>query len=654
MKSRRITNYFPPRKPASVYRRCYFLEVPPHIRQTIYRYAGLIPNECLELNHGWYWHTGLSSTFYPGDQEEEWFRWFERLKYHDNYEQRELPNYLVLEERASLTGRRDLQAPYHLLLLCRTVHQEVTKILYGSNYFGISREPPEGLGMLEKLSPLALRSLRALVIRLNDCSPDGPADDDDDCRCTNWAFSRSHPRHPVSAPLGNVSRIDRGVLKQWKRICSLLAAHVPAHQFNLYVICDCKDIETAKEVARSMKVLPTLADCAIRFAIDRRMELSDLAEKTVWQLLRPMGPMTSSSRLMQLPNEILLQILGSTQLGGPSRYFWWSAEKQSYKPFRQTICDISLCNEMFPPYTECWLSLPDLVPRRNICPPIDWWIKVLWASSYCGWHQRERGDELKWRRVRMQFCRNKSSAFATHCPCDQSALSPFLVSRRFRELAIETFYGTNTFLLTPYPQEWKYGIDYREGAREGEPLSYFLRAIPQYAIRFLRQIIVVFPSLKSGMFQNQDEHWLKWTTALSTLVRFASLDKLCLEIYFTDIHPSYYYLQDPTHDVFNEADREWLVADYQVEMFLTYLRAAKELRLLATHKLRCLGVHVCWPPLDGRKHDRQELERALEEAAMGTDYDAAARGKTTTERFWWEDWRWLVGKPFIDREFYGL
>ena len=641
MTSRRITDYFPSRRPAYARQRCYFLEAPPHIRQTIYGYAGLIPNQCIELNSGEYWPVG-ESTWLTGVREEEWW---DRFKYHENYEQRELPDHAALEKRASLTTRKELPSPFHLLLVCRTVRQEVTKILYGSNYFCISREPPRGLSMLERLSDLALQSLRVLVVRLNDCFPD---ENWPYCYCTRWAFRGRHPEH-LPSPLGNVSRFDRGVLSQWKRICSLLQTHVAARQLKLYVICDCADIETAREVTRSMEILPTLADCAIRIALDRKPELIDLAEKTVWQLLRPTKPATSSSYLIHLPDELLLEILKSTQLVGPSRYVRWSAEMVMHRQHRQTICDIPLCNEMFPPYPECWLSLPELVPSRNKCPPIDFRIKTIYASSYCEAHHYEGADERKWKYRKMKFCPNNYSAFAIHCPCDQSSLSPFLVSRRFRRLAIETFYGANTFLLMPYPQRCRYGEDYREGAREGEPLSCFLQAIPQHAISFLRHIIIVFPTIKPGMFETEDENWLKWRTAISTLYGAAAVDKLSLEIYFTDIHPSFY---PHRNDVFSDADREWYAADYQVEMFLTYLRVSKALHCLATRKLRCLGFHVCWPPLDRFKHERRELERFLEEAVMGIEYDAAASGKTMTERFWWEDWRDLSARRFNDSYFH--
>jgi hypothetical protein len=129
-----------------------------------------------------------------------------------------------------------LSLPLNLLLVCRTVYNDIVLLVYGSNSFTVSQHRPGGLDALKNLSILALKSLQILTINLNDCSSQ-------QCRVQ---------------PLRTVSRADKTVLKQWERICKRLSVYVPPSHLRLCIICDYKDQNTAREVARITLLLPLL------------------------------------------------------------------------------------------------------------------------------------------------------------------------------------------------------------------------------------------------------------------------------------------------------------------------------------------------------------------------------------------------------------
>ena len=143
MNPRRITDYFPRQRPISPPPRCYFLEIPSHVRQTIYRYVGPIPtNEWMELNYGEDWQLGNDDTWLGWHPHGEW--------YDDEFEDDEEKvvqdvHNLVIDDFASRQRNTILPSPYQLLRVCRMIYQEIIKVLYGSNFWNVTREAPKGL-----------------------------------------------------------------------------------------------------------------------------------------------------------------------------------------------------------------------------------------------------------------------------------------------------------------------------------------------------------------------------------------------------------------------------------------------------------------------------------------------------------------------------
>lgn len=277
MRQTRLDRYFALREAPRTYLQSHFLALPTNVRRQIYLRAGLVPSQYIDLN---YWAPSkctdeLNITVDPDGAEEV-------LQGEENRELERL-------ERHTSTA---LSLPLNLLLVCRTTYDDVISPIYSSNSFTVSRHGLGGLGNLEKLSILALKSLQILTINLNDCS-----------------FQQCHVQ-----PLGSVSRADKNVLKQWARICRHLALHLTPSQLRLCIICDCEDWDTAREVTRTASVLPLLQHCAIRLSAHRDETLRQLAKHTALCLTGQEEPLVGIFRFLDLPKEIQLRILEHTDL----------------------------------------------------------------------------------------------------------------------------------------------------------------------------------------------------------------------------------------------------------------------------------------------------------------------------------------------------
>lgn len=66
--------------------------------------------------------------------------------------------------------REGFQVTYALLLSCRAIYEEVVPIVYSSNHFFIRYCDTDSLGALNRLSSLAVRSLRRLTVHLRTAS----------------------------------------------------------------------------------------------------------------------------------------------------------------------------------------------------------------------------------------------------------------------------------------------------------------------------------------------------------------------------------------------------------------------------------------------------------------------------------------------------
>ncbi|KIM94177.1 hypothetical protein OIDMADRAFT_61009 [Oidiodendron maius Zn] len=369
MRQTRLDRYFASPDASLTHPQSRFLGLPFNIRCQIYYAAGLLPNHYIDLN---YW--ALSKTVHEfADVADSDFR-VEAIQLQ---RQREV-------ERLDRHTSTALCLPIHLLLVCRVIHHEVTSLVYGLNTFAISPHEPGGLGALEKLGVSALKELRILIVKLNDCSP--------------LRYRRS--------TLGGVSRADRRAVEQWRRICMRLSAYVPPLQLRLCLICDCSDWQTVREVANISSALPVLQDCAIRFFTRPVELLKQLARQTALRLTAQKEPALNPFPFLNLPKELQLRILEYTNLVASTALEWSPDSPLTFGP--------STCTR---PTNETSATGTGL--------------------EFLGWELFPS----------IFLCSTKVSAFNSHCTCERFTRSYFLINREFRNLATEIFYSCNRFVI---------------------------------------------------------------------------------------------------------------------------------------------------------------------------------------------------------------
>jgi len=246
--------------------------------------------------------------------------------------------------------------PIQLLTVCRTIHDEVSEILYSRNKFKL---------LLEQnfpLAPRAVAKMTSLCIRLNMCS------------CVPHHFCQ-HPlknsiRHRCDichalckrgrdSPLTVTPTQGMGIFSKWLEVCKLLQTGL-GPEMRLSVICDCADMETAQQIVRPMAGLPTVSECSIRLGQSPFMEWRQIAESTV--LLLTNRARTRPFRFLDLPKELQRDVLCRTDLISPHILEWngynhAGHRQRGFRPFEQD--DLICCMQC----TDAALSTMPPFPR---------------------------------------------------------------------------------------------------------------------------------------------------------------------------------------------------------------------------------------------------------------------------------------------------
>ena len=188
-----------------------------------------------------------------------------------------------------------------------------------------------------------------------------------------------------------MSRADKTVLKQWERICKRLSVYVPPSHLRLCIICDCKDRNTAREVARITLLLPLLQHCAIRLLSRRDEAFQHLGKAIALRLTGREEPFVGTFRFFDLPKEIQLRIMEYTDLIATRTLEW---EPSATLEFHSGVCESEVAADLF---------------------------------------TRGAGTELlAWRGFSGPYlCCRKVSASSPHCLCRIFPVSYFLVNREF-------------------------------------------------------------------------------------------------------------------------------------------------------------------------------------------------------------------------------
>ena len=476
---------WPPVTKYEIPSKCHLLELPFDIRRRIYYAVGLGPNLSTDMNfYGILWKRENLGELYGQEMSES-----NQIDDQDGVEAKNSGRFARVD--------RNLQPlPLNLLYVCRTMHDEVEKLLYGENHFFITRRDPGGLGALLNLSLTATRHLSQLTIRVNIESCIG--------MCCSDGYSCGNHRqmngwtHVHDTPLSCISDEEKDIVSQWQQICTLLSK-IPANQLALYVICDCQDLETAEIIVDALSSMPRLYDFALRLAFNYQKKLQHLATTAVFSLVGHLRVPSAPFRFLDLSKEIQLHILSYTSLvPKPDFSSEWGGPYVRY--YDEKFC-------RFNNFNDC----NGIASTSR--PPEDEGYSGGWLGA-C---------------IPQCFCTVAHSAFTFKCKCEDDVSKYFFVSRQFKELSELVYYASNRFRITRdgvVPED--IGTQSEEQAKVAVlPFMNWFRNDSFNRVTFLQ---LNFDKLEPGSDLLSPIGWKQWLNTIEIIRKHPRLPTLTIEV----------------------------------------------------------------------------------------------------------------------------
>ena len=329
------------------------------------------------------------------------------------------------------------------------------------------------------------------------------------------------------------------------------------------MICDCANKETAELVVKGLLALPPLKDCAIRLGREPNIRLKSLAERAVLYLT---GRSSSLDQFpfLDLSQELQLIVLSYTNL----------------VTGRGIICTKS----GFYQYRSC---------HNNGCA-----VAIEPVMKY-----DSKGSFTKC------FCSQAHAAFSIRCTCEDYPSSHFLVSREYRQVALQVFFGQNRFNVrwdVPRPQD-----EHRDCALNLPTLWW----LPIVSLPFLKSLVLEIDSAIPEYSLRSPDDWQQWLQSLATLRQNANLPALTLDI----------RMEEPFWHSSLDIHPEGLDARYAVDMRKIYTQFYAPVAML--RGLKAIFIWMNWNKDFGVVDGRQEQEQALETLVMGERYNSWKLGK---------------------------
>ena len=474
-----------------------------------------------------------------------------------------------------LFGKAALLAPsaHTLLLVCKTLYQEVCPILYAQNHFTVSRNAPGGLSPVFNLGPLALASTVSLTIVLHECRSLCQAANGDGTCLYNCEICVELGLPKKRRPLANRSRQDRAIIKEWEQLCGRMARLLKPSRLRLCFICDTNDRHTAQEIVKPMHQLPNLAAFSIRLSVNPVPELRYLARGTALYLT---GRSSVKSTMASLPNELQAKILEHTDLVAPHDLEW-------------------IPNFGY----ECWPPDNDPTSRRYQSS-----LSVRNPCELCLRIQKNRSYKMR-----------RLDATHSQCTCWRFPSELFFVSHEVHRIATRIFYSRNHFNIRGDDGDarcWQPALDF-------PPLN---KHLPQQAASQLRSLRFVILDILSFSPEIFDKSMQDWVECLDILRRDADLARLAVTVDMScSLNNMDMYC---TQEEGAESDGTAWVKEQRIMKPLTLLRG-----------LKSLFIHLGYPKYSmDRVEERVKRESLLERSIMGEGYNADERGKLANSDRW--------------------
>lgn len=422
-----------------------------------------------------------------------------------------------------------------LLLSCRIIYEEASRVLYSSNRFAIRYSHPGSLRRLRNLNISSIKALRRLKIILAETSCHFPVDQRyGECCMEQGQCSVNHDH---DSPLDSNPNAN-ALLAEWESTAAHLASAIVPGNLCLSIVCDVSPTYAGIQIARSAAApllrFPKLQSCSLRWCQAPYPQLQELAYQTVLQAcqITPLPPspapglpaapsrLTSPAlpRLIGLPQELRLRILEYTDLVTPWTEVTWSRQRRAFS-VHSTYCE-------------------DRVGEGYECPPARHH-GCRFSQCWHAWGSLEPTTGC--------FCRAVHSAYSwpASCRCWAPPRALFLVCRTTCLDARAVFFSRNRFVVHDLHADPPHQFQTRPSEPDGPgypfprfAASIFLRdVVPPSCLGHLHFLELVFPPYMPENWPRESDTAVQdWTATLDWARDRLNVSRLTVRLVMADVN----------------------------------------------------------------------------------------------------------------------
>lgn len=470
-----------------------------------------------------------------------------------------------------------------LLLVCRTIYDEVSEVLYSTNFFELKYSSARSLRPLRNLRGASLSSLTELKIVLNEvsCHDDlglGRCCDDDGIgfpAAGPSTLCREH-RHCHDQALWPSDDSAIELLDDWRLTAAYIWSRVDPRKLEISLVCDfdpqCpRTLSAARLAVAPLINLSPLRGCHVRLCRTPHRELEQTARYAVLRargIINQEEPASTlsdaasgaDSMLLSLPRELRFRILEHTDLITPWREVRWSSRQRGYLP-TFIVCSMEV--------EEC------PAPLHHGCQ---------FRSCWTGFTSLRAPASLT--RVGC-FCRRHHAAFSLNCRCWTPPTDLFLVCRTLYRDAQVVFFSGNRFVVEDYKWYTPWGEHVPEEYPNGRlAVSRFLReVVPNDCLHLIRSLEMTFPPYHHAAWPRDGCPALQdWPRTVRLIKERMSLEGLTLRLTMFDMY-------GPSKD----SDRHDITEPQADEILQAYTRILGPLAGLGEDGLKSFYAYITLP-----------------------------------------------------------
>lgn len=418
-----------------------------------------------------------------------------------------------------------------LLLSCRRIYDEVSEVLYSTNFFDIKCEGAGSLERIRNLSDTSLSLLTELKVVLNEESCHHAS-----CReCCDVYYHPSLNLEGCFLPrVGHKTLHDQALrpsddsandlLADWRLASAYIWRRVQPTKLNLSFVCDFDPRDPRTISAASLAMVPLmnlspLRGCHIRLCRRPHHELQEIARTSVFracslaipeEITSAIKDATTGSMLMSLPRELRFRILEYTDLITPWQEIEWRQKHKKY-----------LYGSMFCGDDQLGCG----TGGHHACQ-----FRTCWTDF------RERYPEYMDPRPKVGcFCRLRHAAFSFNCRCWSPPTYLFLVSRAFCKDAQVIFFSGNRFLVHDYSDDTPRHTDgTRDLSSHRFAVVEFLRdVVPVDSIHQIRSLDVIMDTFSRDGWQGS-RGLIEWKDTVQYMKEKMNIEGLTLSLHLSD------------------------------------------------------------------------------------------------------------------------